>query len=41
MRKNLLVSSLLVCVAMLLGSQAAFASDNWSPRKEPTRRARP
>lgn len=29
MRKNLLVSSLLLCVAMLLGSQAAFASENW------------
>jgi hypothetical protein len=29
MRKNLLVSSLLVCVAMLMGSQTAFASDNW------------
>jgi hypothetical protein len=29
MRKNVLVSSLLLCVAMLLGSQAAFASENW------------
>ena len=29
MRRNLIVSSLLVCVATLVGSQAAFASDNW------------
>jgi hypothetical protein len=29
MRKNLLVSSLLLVVATLWGSQAAFASDNW------------
>jgi hypothetical protein len=29
MRKNLLVSSLLLCVATLFGSQAAFASENW------------
>jgi hypothetical protein len=29
MRKNLLVSSLLLCVAMLLGTQAAFAGENW------------
>ena len=29
MRRNLIVSSLLVCVATLMGSQAAFASDNW------------
>ena len=29
MRRNLLVSSLLVSVATLMGSQAAFASDNW------------
>lgn len=29
MRKNLFVSSLLVCVATLLGSQAAFAGENW------------
>ena len=29
MKKNLFVSSMLVCVATLLGSQAAFASENW------------
>ena len=29
MRKNLFVSSLLVCVLTLMGSQAAFASENW------------
>jgi hypothetical protein len=29
MRKNLLVSSVLLCVATLLGSQTAFASENW------------
>ncbi len=29
MKKNLFVSSLLLCVATLLGSQAAFASENW------------
>jgi hypothetical protein len=29
MRKNLLVSSLLLCVAALMGSQAAFAGENW------------
>jgi hypothetical protein len=29
MRKNLLVSSLLICVATLMGSQTAFASENW------------
>jgi len=29
LHKNLLVSSLLVCVATLMGSQAAFASENW------------
>jgi hypothetical protein len=29
MRKNLLVSSLLLCVAALLGSQSAFAGENW------------
>jgi hypothetical protein len=29
MRKNLFVSSLLLCVATLLGSQTAFASENW------------
>jgi len=29
MRKNLLVSSLLVCVATLMGSQSVFASENW------------
>lgn len=29
MRKTLFVSSMLLCVATLFGSQAAFASDNW------------
>jgi hypothetical protein len=29
MRKNLFVSSVLLCVATLIGSQAAFASENW------------
>jgi hypothetical protein len=29
MRKNVLVSSVLVCGATLLGSQAAFAGENW------------
>lgn len=29
MKKNLFVSTLLVCVATLMGSQAAFAGENW------------
>jgi hypothetical protein len=29
MKKNLFVSSLLLCVATLFGSQAAFAGENW------------
>jgi len=29
MRKNLYVSSVLLCVGTLIGSQAAFASENW------------